>query len=188
MIITFLGKSVKEYRKKYLELLNQIIPMCPICHGKCHNHGWYNRKVRDPERIIIKILRVICVSCRQTHAILPDFIFPKGRYPETMREETIQECEISNRTQEKASQIQAVETTRRWIKRYRKTIKTIIAALRSVLARQSEYQTGATGGWTEQLKTLCGKIETKIGRIVTSSSLFGKVNILLSWENTRIWI
>lgn len=188
MIIAFLGKTVKEYQEYYLTFLNQITPICPICNGKCHNHCWYVRKVRGPDHIIIKILRVKCIHCKRTHAILPDFIFPKGRYSQSVREETVVDCEMKEKTQEEASQIQTVETTRRWIKRYRETIETIVTALQSVLARLGVYKTAITDVGLETLKQIYAMVEKKLNQSLASSGIFGKANILLSWEAIRIWI
>lgn len=61
-----------------------------------------------------------------------------------MREEAIIECETGIKTQEEVSQNQSVKTTWRWIKRYRDTIGTIKAALRSVLARLGNYESQVT--------------------------------------------
>lgn len=190
MIITFLGTTVKEYRKKYQILLNQITPICTICHGKCHSHCWYERKTRGPNPDTIKILRVKCVQCGSTHAILPDFLFPKGRYSQTIREEVIIECETEGKTQEEVSQNQSVKTTWRWIKRYRESIVTIKAALRSVLARLGNYESEVTltGSGLKQLKQICIEIEKTLGREIIASGILGKVNILLTWENTGVWI
>jgi len=188
MIIAFLGKTVKSYRENYLILLEQINLICPICNGKCHSHCWYDRKIRSPEPIVIKILRIKCTNCKSTHAILPDILFPKGRYSELMREEVIVDCETGGKTQEEVSGNQSIKTTGRWIKRYRRTIETIIAALRSVLARLREYETMITGTGLEQLRQMCVGVERTLGREINSSGLFGKINILLSWGTTGVWI
>ena len=188
MIIPFLGKTVKEYRKNYLILLSQIIPICPICNEKCHHHCWYERKVRGLDPTIIIILRVKCPKCGSTHAILPDFLFPRGRYSGTIREATILDCEIKGKTQEAASENQAVETTRRWIKRYREITANIIAALRSVLARLVRYESAVIGSGFDQLKQMSVAIETALGHEINASGIFGKANILLNWGNTGVWI
>lgn len=190
MIISFLGKTVKEYRENYLILLNQITPICTKCHEKCHSHCRYDRKVRGPDATVIKILRVKCVHCKCTHAILPDFLFPKGRYSETTREEAINDYETGGKTQEEVSGNQSVKTSRRWIKRYRETIAKIMAALRSVLARLGKYESAVTaiGDGFKQLGQICVEIEKTMGREINSSGIFGKVNILLSWEAMGLWI
>jgi hypothetical protein len=188
MIIPFLGNNVKEYQQNYPVLLSRITPVCPICGGRCHSHCWYDRKVRGPDTTVIKILRVKCTQCGSTHAILPDFLFPKGRYSEHMREEAIFACETGKITQEEASASQSVKTTSRWLKRYREKVAGIIAALGSVLAKLGEYETAITGAGLEQMRQMCAKVETVLGRVITASSLFGKANILLAWGSTGVWI
>lgn len=105
-----------------------------------------------------------------------------------MREEVIVDCETGGKTQEEVSGNQSIKTTGRWIKRYRRTIETIIAALRSVLARLREYETMITGTGLEQLRQMCVGVERTLGREINSSGLFGKINILLSWGTTGVWI
>jgi hypothetical protein len=189
MIIAFLGKTVKEYLTNYPILLSVTIPICPICEGSCHNHCWYKRKIREPELATIMILRVKCanINCGATHAILPDFIYPKGRYSEQIREETIIGYENEGKTQEAVSQTQSVKTTRRWIIRYRDVIKRAIAALQSILARLRVYEFAVIGSGLEQLQQLSCRIEKEIHPLI-SSSRFGKANILLSWQNMELWI
>lgn len=126
--------------------------------------------------------------CGRTHAILPDFLYPRGRYSETIREATILDCEIKRKTQETASENQAVETTRRWIKRYRETITNAIAALRSVLARLGRYESAVTGNGFDQLTQMSIVIEKILGREINGSGIFGTANILLNWGNTGVWI
>lgn len=60
---------------------------CPVCGstGNCHTHAYYSRKIVDflhgkPVWTEVIILRLICDSCAQTHAILPDIIIPYSSY------------------------------------------------------------------------------------------------------------
>src|SRR5690606_41194388 len=73
MIILYLGDGIKSYRENYLRYLPEKV-VCPVCTGDCHWHGQYQRKVRENYEIhTITIRRVLCVTCRKTHALLPDF-------------------------------------------------------------------------------------------------------------------
>lgn len=61
--------------------------VCPICKskGNCHLHGYYTRGVSDfiygiVRDLSITITRVICTSCGDTHAVLPDMIIPYKGY------------------------------------------------------------------------------------------------------------
>lgn len=188
MIIPFLGKTVNEYRENYLRFLREFTAICTICGGNCHHHCWYKRKVQEFEYIIIVILRVKCTNCGRTHAILPDCIFPKGRYSQKIRGQTVIDHEIEGKTQEQASIVQTVETTRRWIKRYRETIKEAVRALQSVLARLGVYEADITDTGLEVLNQICAMIETALNQTITNSGIFGKANIILSWEAISIWI
>ena len=189
MIITFLGKTVKEYHSNYPLFLSMTIPICPICEGRCHSHCWYERKIRDPELATIMILRVKCTNakCGATHAVLPDFIYPKGRYSEQIRETTINGCENEKKTQESISQVQSVKTTGRWNARYRRVVKQVIAALQSILARLEIYEILSTGSFSEQIQGLQRQIEQVLNPL-QSSCRFGKTNILLTWQNMGLWI
>lgn len=186
MIIAFLGKTVNEYLKNYPVLLDQLTPICTICEGKCHYHCWYKRKIREPNPTVIKILRVKCTHCGATHAVLPDFIYPKGRYNEHIREVTITGCE-SGKTQESVSSAQSVKTTGRWLKKYRETIKQVIAALHSILARLGKYRISTDNTPSKEFEQIIIWIEI-ILQPLRSSCRFGKANILLSWENMGLWI
>jgi hypothetical protein len=189
MIITFLGETVKEYLSNYPLFLSKIIPVCPICEGSCHSHCWYKRKIRAPELATIMIQRVKCanVKCGATHAILPDFIYPKGRYSEQIREAAINGCENENKTQEAVSQVQSVKTTGRWIAKYRKIINQVIAALQSILARLRIYDIPCAGSFSEQIQELQSQIEQVLNPLQSSCCL-GKTNILLTWQNMGLWI
>ena len=48
--------------------------------GNLIKHGYYKRSVKsDGELIQLKILRLICKSCKKTHSILPNSIVPYSR-------------------------------------------------------------------------------------------------------------
>jgi AraC-like DNA-binding protein len=60
---------------------------CPHCksNGNCIQHASYERSLVSFEggKVVFRrllIIRVICTSCRHTHAILPDVIIPYGSY------------------------------------------------------------------------------------------------------------
>lgn len=166
--------------------LDKLIPICTICESKCHYHCWYKRKIWNPNPTIIKILRVKCTHCGATHAVLPDFIHPQGRYNEQIREETITGYE-SGKTQETVSGAQSVKTTRRWLKEYRETIKQVIAALHSILARLGKYKIPTDNTLSKEHEQIITWIEI-ILQPLQSSCRFGKTNILLSWQNLGMWI
>lgn len=60
---------------------------CPICgsKGNCHIHDYYSRSLTDfhnqkKHTDNLCIARVMCESCKHTHAILPDVIIPYSSY------------------------------------------------------------------------------------------------------------
>lgn len=60
---------------------------CPICgsFGNCHIHAYYGRHITDfiagkSVKSDICVLRVLCDSCKRSHAILPDVIIPYSGY------------------------------------------------------------------------------------------------------------
>lgn len=60
---------------------------CTLCRkkGSCVRHGWYSRNVIDyAEDCVryekIRVLRVKCLNCGHTHAVLPDCIIPYATY------------------------------------------------------------------------------------------------------------
>lgn len=61
--------------------------VCPTCGAKytCKLHASYERylisyEAGEPVYYHVNVLRVICASCRHTHAILPEIIIPYGSY------------------------------------------------------------------------------------------------------------
>jgi len=60
---------------------------CPACGAKhsCSSHGSYERCMitivgQTRKEVTVSINRVICSSCRKTHALLPDFLIPFASY------------------------------------------------------------------------------------------------------------
>jgi Domain of unknown function (DUF6431) len=79
--------NLKIDYKNYLEKLNIKTLVCPKCKAKgdFHKHAYYDRNiiVLEGNEIIedkLRILRLICLSCKTTHALLPDVIIPYHIY------------------------------------------------------------------------------------------------------------
>lgn len=73
MIIAYLGRNVKDYRKNFLGNLEKLKVLCPVCGSNTVFHDSYDRHVHIDKKVEwIVIQRVICVSCRKTHAVIPD--------------------------------------------------------------------------------------------------------------------
>jgi hypothetical protein len=190
MIVAFLGESVKEYQAKYQQLLAELKFTCPICNHKCHNHGWYKRKTCNGDEVItIKLLRLKCTNCSRTHAVIPDFLRPKARYLQQIREKAVTACHLMKVPIEKATiNGQAAETTRRWLKQFKDKLVTVVSAIRSILARYGQYDTIPKNESYCQIVSMSRKLVAILGGIPERSSLFGLINIFLSTHGLQIWI
>ena len=80
-------KSSKVLFESYMASFCPERETCPICgsSGNCHVHAYYGRRIIDfihgkPVTQEITVLRLVCVSCGHTHAVLPDMIIPYSGY------------------------------------------------------------------------------------------------------------
>lgn len=85
--ILLLKITGKELFESYMADFKAYLEICPICNAKghCHIFGYYSRNLIDFCTGNIKydqliITRVVCSSCKHTHAILPDLIIPYSTY------------------------------------------------------------------------------------------------------------
>lgn len=51
-------------------------PDCPACTAAMSFWGWYFRPLRAVEELRLLVRRARCSACRETHALLPDFVAP----------------------------------------------------------------------------------------------------------------
>ncbi|AUS95457.1 DUF6431 domain-containing protein [Clostridium thermosuccinogenes] len=135
MIIAYLGRNVKEYRRNCLKFLERLELICPKCGGKKTFHDRYARHVHMGEEIEwINIFRVICSKCGKTHAIIPDFIRPYKHYSAC-------DSELVLRDQEDGIPLEEIETAasistlRRWVEEFRQRGRQAAGALRAILYR-----------------------------------------------------
>lgn len=84
-MITITSNKIKSFSQesynKFLENIN-ILQLDCSCGIKGHHikHGYYNRSIKTLNGLVtLNILRVICKSCRTTHAIFPKDIVPYSR-------------------------------------------------------------------------------------------------------------
>ena len=191
MIVAFLGKSIKHYRKHFLKELSRIALVCPSCGGKTHWHAWYVRTIKgESERI--RILRVRCSQCGKTHAVIPDFLSPYKRYPQTVQEAVLGQVVENGIAVERIEAgvklcFPAIDTIRRWVRRHRKRERQYIGAVAGFLERCGQ----AVGEWSEgfgcfrHLVRLAQQIEDVS---VKGSCLLGQMNILLAISLPGLWI
>lgn len=79
--------SSKSLFDTYMSHFKPDQETCPICgsFGNCRIHAYYGRHITDfiagkSVKSDICVLRVLCNSCRRSHAILPDVIIPYSDY------------------------------------------------------------------------------------------------------------
>jgi len=81
IILHDFGISLGEYAINRKKNHFSIFDKCPICNcvalGNIHRHGFYWRyAITDEDVVEIPICRLICLSCRKTFSIIPDFLIP----------------------------------------------------------------------------------------------------------------
>jgi uncharacterized protein (DUF983 family) len=135
MIIAYLGRNVKEYRRNCLKFLEGLDLICPKCGGKTSSHDSYDRHVHIGEGIEwISLFRVICGRCGKTHAIIPDFIRPYKHYSACDTEMVLRDQEDGIPLDE-IETAASISTVRRWVAEFRHRGRQAAGALRSILYR-----------------------------------------------------
>jgi hypothetical protein len=135
MIIAYLGRNVKDYRKNFLRNLEKLDLLCPECGGKTALHDSYDRHVHDAEKLEwIVIQRVICCECGKTHAVIPDFIRPYKHYSASDIEFVLRDMEdgISSEHVETAA---SISTIKRWQREFREKGSQAAGALKALFFR-----------------------------------------------------
>ncbi|MCX7748375.1 MAG: DUF6431 domain-containing protein [Clostridia bacterium] len=133
MIIAYLGRNVKDYRKNSLRYLEKLKFICPVCGSNTVFHDCYDRHIHIDEKIEwIVIQRVICVGCDKTHAVLPDFIRPYKHYCAAGIELTIRDIE-DGVPMEQADTAASISTVKRWVGEFKNRSCQAVGALRALL-------------------------------------------------------
>lgn len=133
MIIAYLGRNVKDYRKNSLRYLEEFELLCPVCGNNTGLHDSYDRHVHIDEKIEwIVIQRVICRGCGKTHAVLPDFIKPYKHYCAAGIEFTLRDIE-NGAAEEQANTAASTSTVKRWVREFKINGTQAVAALRALL-------------------------------------------------------
>jgi hypothetical protein len=135
MIIAYLGRNVKEYRRNCLKFLEKLDLICPVCGGKTSFHDSYDRHVHIGEEIEwVTFYRVICGKCDKTHAIIPDFIRPYKHYSACDAELVLRDHE-DGKPPEKIETAASISTVQRWAAEFKCRGRQATGALRSILYR-----------------------------------------------------
>ncbi|MFT9497992.1 DUF6431 domain-containing protein [Anaerosolibacter sp.] len=107
--------------------------VCPKCEGSTHFHGFYERKLKFADSVIVTtIARVKCTFCNATHAVLPDFISPRKHYSAAEVEDVIVDKE-NGTPDEHIDSSASVSTIKRWLKAFNSKAPNILGALQSIL-------------------------------------------------------
>jgi len=138
MIIAYLGRNVKDYRKNFLYYLENLDLRCPKCGGITTHHASYTRHVHIQEDAQwITLGRVICTRCHITHAVIPDFIHPYKHYSTC-------DIELAMRDHEAGIPVEDIDTSasistvRRWVLEFKEQGNQRVGALKSLLLRLYE--------------------------------------------------
>lgn len=135
MIIAYLGRNVKDYRRNFLKFLERLELVCPVCGGKTTLHDNYSRHVHFSEEVErITICRVKCGGCGKTHAIIPDFIKPYKHYFASDIELTLRDAEAGMPV-ERIITMASIPTIKRWIREFIKLGRQAVGGLRAILKK-----------------------------------------------------
>jgi len=123
-IVMFLGRDIKEYEEKSMEIAENAIKegniLCELCLRPMAYHSSYVRGIKETGDQIT-ITMVWCKKCRKWHALLPEFLLPKKHYSGNEIESVIIDSETTavDQIDTKASG----STIRRWLKQICKRIE-----------------------------------------------------------------
>lgn len=135
MIIAYLGRNVKDYRKNSLRYLATLEILCPECGSNTALHDCYKRHIHIGEIVEwIVIQRVICLGCKKTHAVIPDFIKPYKHYSAGDIEFVLRDVE-DGIPAEHVETAASTSTVKRWIGELREKGRQAAGALKSLLNR-----------------------------------------------------
>ncbi len=138
--------------------------MSPLPAEYCQSHGSYTRTVRTGgDCLALTILRVRCPPCRKTHALLPSFLAPYGRYPVAAHEAAVTEQAAGVPVEEAGAVFgQAVETSKRWLAFFRSRIALALGALRGALGQLGQYRWAEESSPLPELTRLCDTLCTAL--------------------------
>jgi transposase-like protein len=188
LIVAQIGQTVKEYINNFAMLLLGVVFYCPICGEPMFIHAWYDRSAyENEETFLLHIARYRCERCNKTHAILPDFLAPYRRHTIAAVENVIIEVLEEEKTIEATTGPQSIETTGRWVRRFRQHADHIAGALESFLYRFTGEIPEIISVGPRSPLTRIKEVISKVGGI-SSGGIFSLGNILLSKDAAGIWL
>jgi uncharacterized protein YbaR (Trm112 family) len=188
MIIAYLGRNVKDYRKNFLRYLEGLELICPECNSKMVFHEKYQRHIHIEETIEwITIQRVICNKCKRTHAVIPDFIRPYKHYLTCDSEMALRDMEEGTPV-ERVETIASFSTLRRWRAEFQEKSNQYAGALRALLFRL--YQKVINEIELVGLKSfgMLERILKELPEIKSNNLVLGDTNIWLTNYLTGVFV
>ena len=127
--------SIQQYLK---EIPDRYRPdSCPQCHAKCSltAHGFYSRTLVDVEfDDSIRVRRYLCLLCRRTVSLLPEFALPYLRCSVSVIGSFLSARLLQGRTLREAARAASqpampYQRGQFWIRRFQKQVEALCAAL-----------------------------------------------------------
>jgi len=135
-IVAYLGKTINDYMKNAIDLLNALVFYCPVCGEKMGYHCSYPRQIKE-NGVTIRINRLICqnTTCNKTQAVLPDFVAPYKHYSANEIESVL--LDSIDTEPESIDTPASIATVRRWLNDYETKTTDWISNLKAILLSQT---------------------------------------------------
>jgi hypothetical protein len=175
MLYPFSG-SIQQYIEgvESDEEANRCRPAkCPQCESKqcLVGHGFYKRTVVDVDTdCVIRVRRYLCLACRRTVSLLPEFALPYMRFTIVVIGAFLKARLLLGQTLKAAAETahataMPYQRGQQWVRRFRHQAESVSAAL-SALVRpimSSDFVTKAVemleeGGWIPAHRFLFGQL------------------------------
>lgn len=188
MIITYLGRNVKDYKENFLRYLDKLNRICPECGGEVVYHASYERHVHiDETDECVTIQRVLCKECGTTHAVIPDFIRPYKHYSASDSEIVLRDMD-NGISAEHVEVTASVSTIRRWGAEFWVKGSQIAGALKALLFRLYDKAVNEVALFGLKLLGKLERILEEFPEIESSNLLMGDINIWLTNNMTSVFL
>jgi hypothetical protein len=164
---------------------------CSTCGSLTHFHQWKKRNAWSSDSAITKIpqLQVICTnsSCKATHVIIPDFLYPYKRYVGAEIEAAI---ESRSGKMETANLTEAEESTiRRWKNQFARRLEERLQVLTRVLVNEYKKMISLL----DNSRTHARQGVNRVRRLMQlfpekeAASTLGRANLELFWNSSGLY-
>jgi hypothetical protein len=129
--------SIQQYLKEIPDRDRYRPDSCPQCHAKCSltAYGFYSRMLVDVEfDDSIRVRRYLCLLCRRTVSLLPEFALPYLRCSVSVIGSFLTARLLQGRTLREAARAASqpampYQRGQFWIRRFQKQVEALCAAL-----------------------------------------------------------